>query len=195
MASALSRRGFPRALKPLYDFLDGMNAGASANGAVATEYGGAVNKTVLTFKDVAFALADAAGVVAYVGKKVYDFPDGSIVILGATANLALTKSAAGVNLDWDGDFSLGSVTASNNATLTATEADIIPSTATPTAVAGATTAKGRSAAIAIFDGTTTALDLYLNFLVDDVDHDVTTTPTNLIVNGSVTVLWTNAGDY
>jgi hypothetical protein len=164
--------------------------------SVSEEGVGPAKRTVLSFTNVAFALIDQAATVAYKGLKVYDFPEGSILIDGAVANLALTKSSAGVNADWDGDFSVGSVTASNNATLTGTEQDIIPSTATPQAVAGATTAKGRNAAaIAPFDGTGTALDLYLNFLVDDADQDVTTTPCNLIVNGTLTIHWRNLGDY
>lgn len=197
---SLSRKGFPRALKGLYDFVQGVGSNGavpSVTGLSVVENGaGPLRQTVLTFDDVAFALTDVAATVAYSGKKVYDFPAGSIKIFGATANLALTKSAAGVNADWDGDFGVGTVTASNNATLSSTEQDIIPTTATPQAVTGATTAKGRNAAdIAPFDGTTTAVDVYLNFLVDDADQDVTTTPTNLIVNGTLTITWTNLGDY
>jgi hypothetical protein len=62
------------------------------------------------------------------------------------------------------------------------------------AVAGATTAKGVSTAAATLDGTDTAVDLFLNFLVDDTDHDVTTTPANLIVSGTITLHWINLGD-
>lgn len=170
-------------------------AGTSAGGAVAHESTGAVKRTVLTFDQDAFALNDEAGVVAYAGKKIYDFPEGSIVILGAVANLAVSKSSAGVNNDFDGDFALGTATAGGDATLTSTEANIIASTATPQAVSGATTAKGRSTAAVFLDGTSSAADLYLNFLVDDADHDVTTTPANLLVSGSVTLLWAPVGDY
>jgi hypothetical protein len=173
------RNGFPKALGKFYDHLDGTMC-----------------KSVISFTDEAFALTDAAGVVAYAGKKVFDFPAGVILIHGALANLAVTKSSAGVNDTFDGDFSVGTVTASNNATLTGTEADVIPSTATPQAVSGATTAKGfNSADIAPLDGTATAQDLFLNFVVDDADHDVTTTPANLVVNGTLTIVWTNLGDY
>ena len=87
------------------------------------------------------------------------------------------------------------MTASNNATLATTEQNIIPTTATPQAVSGATTAKGvATTASQLLDGTSTAVDLYVNFLVDDADHDVTTTPCNLILNGTVSVYWLNAGD-
>jgi len=168
--------------------------GAVAGGATVSE-GGGVNRTVISLSAVAFALADAAGVVAYVGKKLYDFPEGLVVILSAVANLTITKSSAGVNADFDGDFGVGTVTASNNATLSSTEQDIIPTTATPQASAGATTAKGQSTGVVLLDGTGTAKDLYLNLLVDDADHDVTGTPCNLLVSGTITLHWIAGGDY
>jgi hypothetical protein len=42
--------------------------------------------------------------------------------------------------------------------------------------------------------TISAVPVYINMLVDDADHDVTSTPTNLILNGTITVLWTSMGD-
>ena len=47
----------------------------------------------------------------------------------------------------------------------------------------------------IFDGHTTAKDLYLNLLVDDADQDVTGTACDLIVNGSLIVVWAKLGDF
>lgn len=171
---------------------------ANGTGVTASEVGWTVvHNTVLTLDDLTVALTDEATVVAYLGQKIYDFPAGAILILGATSDLDVTLSAAGVDADWNGDFGLGTVTASNNGTLTSTEDDILPTTATPEAVASATTAKGQSTAaeIVVFDGTTTAKDLFLNVLVDDADHDVTGTPTNMIFNGTITITWVNLGDY
>lgn len=170
----------------------------AGTGVTVVESGsGILNKTVLTFTDVDVALTDNAGTVAYGGLKVYDFPAGAILILGAVADLDLTKSSAGVNADWDGDFGVGTVTAGNNNALATTEQNIIPTTATPQAVAGVTTANGQSTATenAVIDGTSTAVDAYLNILVDDADHDVTSTPCNIIVNGTLTLHWINLGDY
>lgn len=154
-----------------------------------------VRQERIYFTDEAIALTDEAGVVAYGGLKIRDMPEGAILFLGAVANLALTKSSAGVNDDWDGDFGIGTVTASNNATLSSTEQDILPTTATPQASSGATTAKGQSTAVAFKDGTSTPVDVYLNFLVDDVDHDVTSTACNLIVNGYIDLTYILLGDY
>lgn len=171
---------------------------AAGTGVAASEYGtGDVHSTTLTLTALTMALTDQAGAIAYVGTKVYDFPAGAILILGATADIDLTKSSAGVDADWNGDFGLGTATAAADDTLTLTEDDILPTTATPEAVAGVTTSNGQSTAAenVVFDGTTTAKDLYLNYLVDDADHDVTATPCNLIANGTITLHWVNLGDY
>lgn len=174
------------------------NGAAAGTGVTAQEAGGpAVHRTVLTLVNTPVVLADEAGVVAYGGLKIYDFPAGAILFLGAVADLDLTKSSAGVNADWDGDIGLGTVTASNNATLSSTEQNLIPTTATPQAVAGVTTGDCLSTnteAAKVIDGTATAVDAYLNILVDDTDHDVTTTPCNIIVNGTITLSWCNLGD-
>jgi len=185
-----SKKDFRNAYNALHD---NIGAGAGTGVSVTNSYG--FQKSIIKFVNTPIVMADEAGVVAYGGLKIFDFPAGSLVIQGATADIAVTKSSAGIIATFDGDFALGTAAAANDATLTSTEANIIPSTATPQAVSGATTAKGRSTAALLLDGTTTAADLYINFLVDDADHDVTTTPANLILNGTVTVLWANMGDY
>lgn len=194
------RQPFRKNLRRLYDYLDRKLAdsaeGAAANGAVATESGcGAIHKTTLTLDEVAIALTDHAGVVAYGGKKFYDFPAGFIRILGAVADLDVVKSSAGVNDTFDGDFALGSATAGNNNALASTEADILASTSTPQAVDGETTAKGGSGTGVVLDGSVTPADLFLNFLVDDADHNVGATPANLVVSGTITITWMNLGAY
>lgn len=174
----------------------GVEAGT---GVVATESGiGSFHSTTITLTNASVVLADEAGVVAYGGLKVYDMPAGAIQFLSAVTDLDLTLSAAGVNADWDGDVGLGTVTASNNTTLASTEQNIIPSTATPQATSSATTANAQSTiteAGLVVDGTATAADVYLNILVDDADHDVTSTPTNIVCNGTIKITWINMGDY
>jgi hypothetical protein len=174
----------------------GIGAAAGTGVAATAENGdGILHQTTLTFTNVDVVLTDEAGVIAYGGLKFYTLPEGAIVVHGAVANLAVTKSSAGVNVDWDGDFAIGTVTAANDADLTSTEADVLPKTATPQAAAGATTAHGVNAAAAYLDGTTAAKELFVNFLVDDADHDVTSTPCNLILNGTIKITWINAGDH
>jgi hypothetical protein len=117
----------------------GTPAGTGVSSSVVTA--GNVKTITLTLDDVEVAMTDQAGVVAYGGLKVFDFPEGLIHILGASADLDLTKDVATgvINDAWDGDIALGTATASNNATLTGTEANVVPSTSTPQAVAGVTT--------------------------------------------------------
>ena len=175
------------------------NVGAVAGtGNTVVEQGiGIIHQSVITLTAHTIALTDAAGVVAHLGSKIYDFPAGAILILGATLNIVTTKSSAGVNADWDSDVALGTVVASNNSTLSSTEQNIIPTTATPQASSSTSTFVGQSTASenAVLDGTSTAVDCYLNVLVDDADHDVTGTACNFIFNGTVTLSWVNLGDY
>ncbi len=170
---------------------------ASGTGVSAAEVYSAVRQAEITLTAVDIALTDEAGVVAYGGLKIYDLPEGAALILGAVLDLDLTKSSAGVNDDWDGDIALGTATAGNDGTLSGTEANIVPSTATPQATSGATTGNAQSAIgqVGVIDGTGTAADVYLNVLVDDADHDVTSTPCNIIVNGTVKLTYVLLGDY
>lgn len=174
--------------------------GTAADGITVTEHGDKYHHTtVLTLANFPVLMEDEAGVAAHGGAKLYDFPEGAISIRGIVSNLAVTKTVAtGVISDtFDGDFAVGTATAGAGATLTGTEADILPSTATPQAVAGATTAKGQSTATqhVVHDGTTTAIDAYLNFAIDDADHDIGVATPNLYNTGTITILWDWMGDY
>lgn len=197
--SALSHRVAGQQVGDFVKRLDDVSDGAkNGTGVAVREYGsGPFHMTVLTLIDVEVALTDVAATVAHGSLKLYDFPAGAILIFSAVTDLDLTKDAAGVNATWDGDFGLGTAAAAGDASLTSTEDDILPTTATPQAVAGVTTANGQSTAAenVVHDGTTTPKDLYLNVLVDDADHDVASTPTSLIFNGTIRVAWLQMGDY
>lgn len=154
---------------------------------------GVIRQTVLEFTaDQAVTMTDEAGVVLYGGLKIYDFPAGDITILAAVADLDI-EGTGNVTATFDGDVGIGTATAGNNNALAGTEQDILPTTATPQAVASLTTANGRSTAISKHDGTSTAIKAYLNFLVDDADHN----------GGGITVksgskiylTWFVGGDY
>lgn len=158
---------------------------------------GGVKHVTLTLVDTPIPMVDDPGVVAYGGLKIADLPEGLIFFMGAVMDLALTKSSAGVNAAWDGDIGLGTAAAAAGATLAGTEQDLVPTTPTPQAVSGVTTGDAKSTSTEagkIFDGTGTAKDVYLNVLVDDTDHDVTATPCNIIVNGTVKLAFMVIGD-
>lgn len=173
---------------------DGVGA-VAGTGVAVTELGiHPVHHTQFTLTNVNIAITLEASVVGYGGLKIYDMPSGAIYVVGATANLTCARVGTGLAEAYDGDFGVGTVTASNNNSLSSTEQNIIPTTATPQAVAGATTAKGQSTATenAVIDGTSTAMDVYLNFLVDLADISATDAIT---VNGTINLFWINLGDY
>jgi predicted RecA/RadA family phage recombinase len=168
---------------------------AKGTGVTAYEMGDRVlHHTRLSLDALSVTMADAAGGQSSGGTKIYDFPAGAIKMVGAIANLTVTAGSGGIADAFDGDFALGSVVAAADASLSGTEANILPSTAMPQAVAGVTTAKGQSTAAQeiVLDGTTTAVDLYLNALVDDADSSGNDT---LAFTGTIDLFWINLGDY
>lgn len=186
---------------------NGAGAGATLNGTPngatvkAAEYGdAAVHKTILTCTATPITITDDAGVAQYGGVKVYDFPEGAINVLGAVIDGALTAGVTGTIIDnWDGDVALGTVTATTGATLVSTEADILPSTAVS---AGASDKIGIVEALPVptaltesgarwLNGTGTAKDMYLNFVIDD---DATHTSGTAAFTGTISFTWTNLGD-
>lgn len=176
------------------DFVASIGAAAGSLN-VASESIGVVNRTLLTLTDVAVAMVDAT--VQGGGTKIYDFPLGQILILGATASLApktTTTLASTINAGVAGVWSLGSVVAAADAALTSTEANILPSTAFTSSatinVAAATVTGALAAPIAI-DGRSTAVDMYLNSCISgatDIDGDGTITWT-----GTIAIHWINLG--
>lgn len=167
------------------------------NGATVSvvEKGNAVvHQTILTLTATPVTITDDAGVAQYGGTaKLYDFPDGAILIQGAVINGNLTLGTTGTIINtYTGDNALGSATATTGATLTGTEADILASTANTIATAKVAPIKSISlVSPLVYDGTTTALDLYLNFAIAD---DVTHTSGTGTFTGTITVTWANLGD-
>lgn len=123
--------------------------------------------------------------------------DAGTTATGITNATSSVNTTTGIVAAWDGDFGLGTTIADNTAALESTEQDIIASTATPQAVAGATTAKGFSTVIqaAALNGLSSAKEVYLNFLIDDADHNIGADASKLVVNGTITLTWINLGHY
>lgn len=173
------------------------------NGSTITcqEYGnGVFNKTVLTCTATPITIADDAGVAQYGGAgKVYDFPEGLILTYGAVINGTVTLGTTGTIINtWAGGVALGTAAATTGATLTGTEADIMPEVDVAAATAKVASVSGVSVATALtesagrcFDGTATAKDMYLNLVVDD---DATHTAGTGTFTGTITLLWSLVGD-
>lgn len=170
------------------------------NGATVKvkEYGDDINHlTVLTCTATPISISDDAGVAQYGGVKVYDFPAGFIVTQGAMVTGNLTGYASLIDT-FDGDVALGTATATTGATLVGTEADILQSVALAQAVGEVAAIDAVSVATALtesgarwHDGTATAKDVFLNFVVDDNAAHGAGTAT---FTGTIRLLWTFLGD-
>jgi hypothetical protein len=167
-------------------------AAASISVAVAESSAGAI-KTVMTLDSVVITMTDATTAGSHGSLKLYDFPECNLLFLGGTCDLVITAGEGGITDTAAVVGSVGTVTVgTDNATLTTTEADLIPSTASPlTGGVGATKGKTVTAGVVVFDGTGTAKDAFLNFAVPDADSADDDT---LIVSGTITLVWSNLGD-
>lgn len=193
-----SASGEPGTWQPVYTTQSATAAAGAKVGATvtATELGnGTVQKTTLTLAATPLAITDAS---AFGNVQLYDFPAGRILILGTTASIqwAVTSDrTTTINLNAAFDWALGTAVASN-VTLATTMVDLLPKQDKTLSVADAglnTASTGALAASAQFDGTGTAVDMYLNGAfptTTDIDGDGTMTAT-----GTVTVTWINLGDY
>ena len=166
--------------------------GTTSGLSITSELKGAIHKTVIALNAVSVTITDNGTAGGQGSVKLYDFPEGLITFLGATANVAITESG-GVNNTAAVLAAIGSAAVgAGDATLSSTEADMIPSTScTLTSSLGTFAGKSTTALLATFDGTATALDAYLNFAVSDAS---TTANATLSLTGSVTLVWVNCGD-
>lgn len=168
----------------------GVSKGTVAGaGVTAVEVAG---KTVLTFTNVSVPTVDATTNGAQGSLKIYDFPEGLLQYVGAVASLTVSRVGTAITTTAAVVASVGTAIAGVDATLTGTEADLIPSiTATLTAGAGSAVGVSATANTVLFDGTTTAKDAYLNFAIPDAGS---TGNDALLVNGTITIAWNLIGD-
>lgn len=186
-------------VRKLNNIVGALNASASAgsspvNASIETTNSAAgMTKTVITLSGLEVAMTDATTAGSHGSVKVYDFPECNMFFLGGTCDLTIVAGGEGIT---DTAAVVGAVGTTavgvDNATLTGTEADLIPSTAsTLTAGAGVTKGKTLTAGAIVFDGTSTAKDAYLNFAVPDAGS---TADDTLTVSGTITLVWSNLGD-
>lgn len=171
---------------------------AAATVTAAEQGGTIVHKTILTLSALAVTVVDAnvGG-----GAKIYTFPEGRILLLGAVGSIAVTTTSAlasTLNAGVTGNWGLGSVqtTSQGSGTLATTQQDMLATTNFTSSatinVAGAAST-GKLAASAQFDGTATAQPVWFNIGVagaTDIDGDATVT-----VSGTLTLTWVFLGDY
>jgi len=155
------------------------------NGATVVEttlVDGVFRKVKLTCSTTPIVITDDPGVAQYGGVKVYDFPAGLLNFQGAVIDGSLTIDDTEMTDAFDGDVALGTATATTGSTLTGTEADLLQSTALTQAVAQVANCDAITIATALtesgarwLDGTTTAKDMYINFVIDDGAAHITGT--------------------
>lgn len=175
---------------------------AVATTVVGVNYGtGILNRTTLTCTAVPIVTADEAGQGQYGGVQVLTMPAGLITTLGAVIDGSVTLTEAAWTDTWIGDIGIGIITPADqqNGLTTVGSAAILQSTSTTIAVAQVGNVDAVSIATAlteagsrIIDGTTTAVPVWLNLLVDDaaahVDGHAGT------FTGTIEILWAKIGD-
>ncbi len=171
----------------------GLGAVNGTNIVVVESGDGALHKSVFTLTAHSLSLTDETGVVHHGGTKFYDLPEGNIFFLGCTVDVVATMVGS-VGDTADGDVGVGTITASNNDTLASTEQNVCPATvvATLSGGTGAVTAISTTSENVPIDGTSSAVDLYLNLLFDT--EDVTAGNQAVLITGTIELYWTNLGD-
>ncbi len=167
---------------------DSVGAKNGATVSVVENGMGPINQTVLTCTQTPISVVGASG-VGFGGVKIYDFPEGRILVLGCTVSLEVDPLDSGLEDADGGDFALGTTIVDEATMGDAADVDLCPKTSIDpigTAVGAAL------AASAQFDGTTTAKDANINLLIDDADI----AGTEIVgMTGTVTLSWVNLGDY
>lgn len=170
----------------------------AVTGLLASEFGGdtPLRQTVLTLTSTPVTVANTTG-ASFGNLKIYDFPAGRIFVLGTTANFtSIVWTGQDIAAGGSGDYALGT-TGTADATLDSTDVNLLPSSAMldPFVLGvGRSNAGTALASAAAFDGTSTAIDAYLNVIVDDAD--VSDAASDIILfTGTITFTWLNLGDY
>jgi len=170
--------------------------GAAATGftAVNTVSNGLV-KTVITVPATAFVVVGGASGVGELGKQVYDFPEGQILLLGGGATVTITEADANITASAVVDVSLGTAAVSGGDDALgadATDDDLLDTGSLTMSSSTITGSIISNTSVAKFDGTTTPIDAFLNISVQDagISNDSAT----VTVSGTITLYWMLLGD-
>lgn len=149
-----------------------------------------------TLTAVSITVTDAAASGSSGSLKIFDFVEQSVIPMGCRQNYtAFAEGAALTTGAGDAAFIMGLGSAAcdaGDAALTGTEVDFGSATSTITLSGGTGTGtKHNGASTSALDGTTTAVDLYLNWSGSAATIDATST---ISVTGTITVLVALLGD-
>ncbi len=187
------------------DAVDSVGTLETVTGLSVVEKGnGAIHKTVITLATVSCVSTDAGANGAQTTKKLYTFPEGQIVILGAHAVFPLglieSQSPGGTGYADDTDFSIGvgSATVVVAVDLTTTEQNICAKMDVDLAIVTTNPESnaiesGINAALLPLDGSGTAIPVWLNTsTLDNADHGAAAD--ELVISGTITIVWTMLND-
>lgn len=163
-------------------------------GLVADLYGPFFSLT-FTLAAARISVTDAAGSGSSGSLQLYDFAQAGVVILGCRQNYtAFAEGAALTGGAGDAAFvmGLGSVAANaGDGALTSTEVDVGAVTSTITLSGGTGVGTKFNGENGTFDGTTTALDVFLNWSGSAATIDANST---IDVTGTITIVGLLLGD-
>lgn len=181
------------------DVVAELGAGSPVANVTAEELGdGAMHKTLLRITSLPITVISVTTGNGVGGSKIYDFPEGQLNVLGTVSDLSLVI-AAGDQADFTdatpaGDIGVGTLAPANADALGTDATDDNFSTAVAlTMAAYSSSSQLVSEAALIHDGTSTAIDMLVNILIDAADIDDDTTST-VYVSGTVLIHWMNLGD-
>jgi len=163
-----------------------VTAAAGSTGATNTTettfHTAGLRSVKLTMAALDLNFVDQPNTILYGGAKIYDFPEGLILFLGAVIDGSLTVASNTAGPSFDGDVALGTITADNGLALTSNKGNLLTSAAMTQATLNVANCDSQSTATHVtetaaswINGATTAKDLYLNFLVDDDGNNTTGT--------------------
>ena len=162
--------------------------------------GFSIRKTRLQLASVPVTIISVTTGAGVGGTKIYDLPEGRILMLGCMADLSIeiatAKQADFTDATPEGDIGIGTVAPANADALgtDATDDDFSTAAAFTMAAYADASVQCPSEASLQFNGVSTPTDMYLNVLVDaaDIDNDATT---EVLVSGIIQFYWINLGDF
>lgn len=150
---------------------------------------GILKQTELVLASHVLTVVDSGANGGHASRTLFTCPIGNILVLGAYAELTITEAEAGIGDTAAVVAAIGTTaTATDNATLTGTEADIVASTAM-TLVSSTDTEDLVSTGTecpATFDGTSTAIAPKLNFAIPATDISANG---DLTIDGTILLTW------
>jgi hypothetical protein len=156
---------------------------------------GPIVKLLFTLTAMSMAVTDAGAGGSSASQKLFDFVPTSVKPLGSRQNYtAFAEGAALTTGAGDAAFVMGVGSVAANAgdgVLTGTEVDIAPVTPTITLSGGTGVGTKHGDELPVFDGTTTAVDAYLNWSGTAATIDATST---ISVTGTIELVFLLLGD-